>query len=193
MADECDEHPEFKLRLPNRGPVARGRPATERGDSGPVFKGWHVQAPDSAHMQLFTGALSEYLLSAHAEVDIDLIVASPEEDAASEEPLAFLVSLAAVERDERNWLLMKLIAADPLMGFEVNLNDERQRRAFSALVHRVIHAEAWIGDRQIFDEIESGTSLFLYMDESEISAIVEAANAAGANVSYENAEGEGQK
>lgn len=68
------------------------------------------------------------------------------------------------------------------MGMEVDLVKSDAVAYFSLLAHRVINAEAWCGETQVFGTVESPVKVWVDMADETVDGLITSAGAAGAVV-----------
>lgn len=148
---------------------------------------WHIRTQDSRQMEKFLHSFAKHLLKNNGRADIDLVIVSPDYAAEAQDALTLLKTRALARFSARNKLTRRISATDPLMGYDVDLNDAGERAAFAKLAHRVIHAEAWEDEHQLLCWVESDTSIYLDMDVEELRRIISAAEVSGSTIEFEAA------
>ncbi|MFJ8493716.1 hypothetical protein ACIRBZ_36040 [Streptomyces sp. NPDC094038] len=146
---------------------------------------WHIEARDGEQMQIFLLAFSDYLAEVGGRADVDLIVADPAYEKEAKRSLDLLKSRALERFAARNSILRRISGTDPLMGYDIDVNDIEERAAFSQLAHRTIHAEAWEGNRQLLCSVESDTSMYIDMDAETLMRIISETRKSGVTVKFE--------
>jgi hypothetical protein len=134
-------------------------------------------------MEVFLGVLAVFLRKMRAQVDIDLYIGQPTEERNVTEAVTALSAAAMTRHGRLGWIRRTFCETDPLMGFPLDLDKAESRDFFARLAHRVIHAEAWTGNKQVFGTVDSPTSIWVDINEGDLRKIVDSANLCGAEVS----------
>ncbi|MFJ7769381.1 hypothetical protein ACIQ1J_13445 [Streptomyces sp. NPDC097107] len=141
----------------------------------------YIESASPRDMEIFLTGLASELLSIRAKVIIDLYVDESIADERTQEAFGKMKEAATREssvREPRRFSRRR----DPFMGMEVDLVKTDAVAHFSLLAHRVINAEAWCGENQVFGTVESPVKVWVDMDDETVDKLIASASVAGAAV-----------
>jgi hypothetical protein len=141
----------------------------------------YFEGASARDVSLLLQQLAPELEAAGAKALLDLYADEPMGDQPSEDALRAMTGIAehaSSAAPRRRFSRSR----DPLMGVEVDLHDRVQAGHFALLAHRVINAEAWCGDRQVFGTVESPTRVWVDLPEAVIESLLARGRKAGAEL-----------
>ncbi|MGW1296803.1 hypothetical protein [Streptomyces sp. NPDC002533] len=142
---------------------------------------YYFEAASARDMELFLQQLAAELDAAGARTLLDLYTDEPMGDPRAQDALQAMSAIAehASSSTPRRGFSR---SRDPLMGVEVDLHDRGQAGHFALLAHRVINAEAWCGDRQVFGTVESPTRVWVELPRAVVEKLLDEGRQAGASL-----------
>ncbi|MDQ0757483.1 hypothetical protein [Streptomyces canus] len=144
----------------------------------------YISASTPHDMEIFLAKMATEFATVGARVYLDLYVDEPLTDEQARKTFE-RISEAARQRHEKPSRWRLLGRRDPLMGVELALTQDENVKHFSRLAHRVINAEAWQGEHQLFGTIESSVRVWVDMPDEVIQRALAATEADGATVRAE--------
>ncbi|MFJ9668805.1 hypothetical protein ACIRPP_30055 [Streptomyces sp. NPDC101219] len=153
------------------------KPADSRGKEAAIML--YIEAANSRDMETFISELSRELQLVKADVYVDLYVDEPLSDEGADESFRAMIRIATQKEklDRRSRIFGR---RDPLMGVKVDLRQGDQAVHFSRIAHRIINAEGWCDDRQVFGTVGSSVRIWVDMPTEVIKRVLLASEAAGA-------------
>jgi hypothetical protein len=140
----------------------------------------YVVAATPRDLEIFLSKIAVEFSARDAQILIDLYTDEPLVDEPAATSFQEATKIARLQRESpprRHWFTRR----DPLMGVQLDLTRDEHVTYFSRLAHRVINAEVWQGDHQLFGTVESPVRVWVDLPDEAVERALTAARACGAH------------
>ncbi|GAA3791663.1 hypothetical protein [Streptomyces chiangmaiensis] len=144
----------------------------------------YIAATTPRDLEIFLSKIAVEFSAGDTQTLIDLYTDEPlvdEQVATSFQEVTEMARLQRESPSRRHWFTRR----DPLMGVQLDLTRDEHVTHFSRLAHRVINAEVWQGDHQLFGTVESPVRVWVDLSDEAVERALAAARACGAAVHME--------